>query len=292
MNTDEQRRRAESLLAQHNAPPILVLPNAWDAATARLYELEGFTAIGTTSGGIAAAFGYPDGQRISLNEMADAVRRIVACVDIPVSGDMEAGYATSPDGVADSARTFLEAGAVGINLEDGSCDASAPLLDESLQVEKIRAIREAAVSAGIPLVINARTDVYICADEDPATRLRHAVKRANAYRVAGADCIFVPDVGALDRETIARLVNEIDAPINVIAGDTTPSLSELEEIGVARVSFGPRPMRAALALVRKIARQWRQSGTYGAMLADTVSYAEVNAMFERKCDDNRGSDEG
>lgn len=281
MIEDEQRRKAEAFRALHNVPPILVLPNAWDAVSARIYELEGFKAIGTTSAGISATLGYPDGQYMILDEAAAAVRRIAECVDVPVSADIEAGYATTVDGVAGSAKTVLGAGAIGVNLEDSTGDPSDPLYEASLQVEKIVAIREMAASCGIHLVINARTDVYLVSEEGPTGRLSHAVKRANAYRKAGADCIFVPDTGDLDKPTIARLVDEIDAPLNVIAGANTPPIPELERIGVARVSFGPRPMRAALALIRNIAREWRSTGTYAGMLGESFSYGEVNEMFTR-----------
>jgi 2-methylisocitrate lyase-like PEP mutase family enzyme len=274
MTTQDQRWKADEFLALHHAPQLLILPNAWDVVSARLYELEGFKA------GISSTLGYPDGQRISLEEAIAAIRRIGEHVSVPVSADLEAGYAAAPEGVARSAEAALNAGVVGINLEDGTGDSTAPLFDEAPQTEKIRAVREMASAAGIHLVINARTDVYLVADGTPAEQLRGAIRRGNAYRLAGADCVFVPDMGALDKKTIARLVKEVDAPINVVVGERTPALLELEEIGVARVTFGPRPMRATLALIRRMAREWIETGTYTAMTADTLSYAEVNAMFE------------
>jgi 2-methylisocitrate lyase-like PEP mutase family enzyme len=280
MITRDQRRRAEEFLALHHAPELLILPNAWDVVSARLYELEGFKAVATTSAGISSTLGYPDGQRIDLQEMIEAIRLIAEHVSVPVSADLEAGYATAPEGVAGSVEAALNVGVVGINLEDGTGNSTDPLFDQTLQAEKIHAAREMASSAGIHLVINARTDVYLVANGTPAEQVRHAIRRGNAYRLAGADCVFVPDMGTLDEETIARLVKEIDAPINVVAGDRMPSLPELEEIGVARVTFGPRPMRATLALIRKMAREWIEIGTYSTMTADTLSYAEVNAMFE------------
>jgi 2-methylisocitrate lyase-like PEP mutase family enzyme len=280
MTTQDQRWKADEFLALHHAPQLLILPNAWDVVSARLYELEGFKAIATTSAGISSTLGYPDGQRISLEEAIAAIRRIGEHVSVPVSADLEAGYAAAPEGVARSAEAALNAGVVGINLEDGTGDSTAPLFDEAPQTEKIRAVREMASAAGIHLVINARTDVYLVADGTPAEQLRGAIRRGNAYRLAGADCVFVPDMGTLDKKKIAHLVKEIDAPINVVVGERTPALPELEEIGVARVTFGPRPMRATLALIRRMAREWIETGTYTAMTADTLSYAEVNAMFE------------
>lgn len=280
MTREEQRRKAEEFLSLHHRPAILVLPNAWDVVSARIFELEGFKAVGTTSAGISATLGYPDGERIKLEDTVEAVRRIAARISIPVSADIEAGYSTSVEGVAIAARGVLQVGAVGLNLEDSTGNPSAPLYEPAAQAEKIKGIRELALSEGIPLVINARTDVYLLSDNAPADRLRETVKRAHAYCEAGADCIFVPDIGQLDKDTIAGLVREIPAPVNVIAGETTPPLAQLEEIGVARVSFGPRPMRALLALLRKIVREWRETGTYTTMLADTLSYSEVNQMFD------------
>jgi len=280
MTKDDQRHRADLFRALHKSPPILVLPNVWDAVSARLYEVEGFKAVATTSAGVSATLGYPDGERMSLAEAIEVIRRIVGSITVPLSADLEAGYAESPDGVAESAQAAIHAGAVGINLEDSTGDESAPLHDVALQVEKIRAVRTMAESEGIRLVINARTDVYLLPTYKEADRLHLTIQRANAYRDAGADCIFVPDFGDLDPKTIGTLVKEIDAPLNVIAGEQTPPLPKLEELGVARVTFGPRPMRAALALIRKIAREWKEAGTYSEMLADTISYAEINQMLE------------
>lgn len=224
---------------------------------------------------------------MSLDENLEVVRRIVNCVDVPISADLETGYSDRPEAVADAARRALEVGAVGINLEDGTGNPTAPLCEESIHVEKIQGVREMAQAMGIPLVINARTDVCLVSDEQPANRLRATIKRAEAYRQAGADCIFVPDTGNLDREAISHLVKEIDAPLNIIAGGNTPPLGDLEEIGVARVSFGPRPMRVMLASLRGMAREWLSAGTYSKMLVDSLTYAEVNGMFSSESHDSR-----
>jgi 2-methylisocitrate lyase-like PEP mutase family enzyme len=277
---DEQERKAEAFLALHSAPPILVLPNAWDVVSAKVFQLEGFKAVGTTSAGIAATLGYADGQRMSLRENAEVVRRIAERIDLPISADLEAGYATSVDGVAEAAGIMLDAGAVGINLEDGTGDSAAPLYETALQAEKIQAIREVARAQGVHLVINARTDVYLVPGEHAGARLHQVAERAGAYRHAGADCIFVPDVGDLDKRTIAALARKIDAPLNIIAGARTPPIAELQEIGVTRVSVGPRPMRATLGLLRRIARELLGPGTYTSMTAEALTYGEVNQMFE------------
>ncbi len=278
---DQLRQKAEKFLAYHHAPQLLILPNAWDVSSAKVFELAGFKAIGTTSAGIAASLGYPDGERMSLAETIEVVRRIVQYVDLPISADIEAGYATSLDGIVAAASAVLNVGAVGINLEDSTGMASNPLYEVALQQDKLRAIREMAAAEAVHLVINARTDVYLIPGKEPVARLDHAITRGNAYKEAGADCIFVPDVGDLDKDSIAHLVREIDAPLNIIAGTTTPPIAELEEIGVARVSLGPRPMRATLTLLRKIAQELLESGSYDLMTSASITYTEVNQWFER-----------
>ena len=281
MMIDLDRQKAIDFLALHYAPTILILANAWDVASAKIFELEGFKAIGTTSAGISSTLGYADIQKMSLAENMEVVQRIVNNTTLPVSADIEAGYATSIEGVVKAAQAVLNIGAVGLNLEDSTGDPTVPFFDKALQQDKIRAIREMAVARGIHLVINARTDVIMFQDESPQT-LRDAIDRGNAYREAGADCIFVPDVGNLDKKTIPILVKEIDAPINIIAGATTPPVPELQDMGVARVSVGPRPMRAVLSLLRKIAKELMTTGTYKLMSESSTSYSEVNQWFTRE----------
>jgi 2-methylisocitrate lyase-like PEP mutase family enzyme len=277
---DKQRRDAEAFLALHQAPPLLILPNAWDVASAKIFEIEGFKTIGTTSAGISAALGYPDGQKMSLEENLSVVRRIVDHIDLPISADIEAGYANTTEGVAKSAEAVLKTGAVGLNLEDSTGVLSKPLYDVSFMVEKLKAIREMSSSEDIQLVVNARTDTYLIDNLKSRDRVKQTINRANAYRDAGADCIFIPDVGDLDTYTIAMLTKEIDAPLNIIVGAHSPPLAKLEEIGVSRISLGPRPMRAALAFLRKIARELLEKCTYNYMTKDALSYSEVNRWFE------------
>ncbi len=280
INIDKQKQKADDFLALHHAPTILMLPNAWDVASEKIFELEGFKAIGTTSAGIAAMLGYADGQHMSLAENMEVVQRIVNNTTLPVSADIEAGYATSIEGVVKAANAVLNVGAVGLNLEDSTGDPNTPLFDKALQQEKIKAIREMSVAKGIHLVINARTDVIMNNDDSPQY-LREAIECGNAYREAGADCIFVPDVGNLDKKLFPVLVKEIDAPINIIAGATTPPIPELQDMGVARVSLGPRPMRAVLSFLRKIAKELMTTGTYKLMTESSISYSDVNQWFTR-----------
>jgi 2-methylisocitrate lyase-like PEP mutase family enzyme len=282
MTPDEQRTKAERFLELHHAPAILKLANAWDVVSAKIFQLEGYQAIATTSAGVAATLGYADGQRMSLEESTRVTKRIAECIDLPVSADIESGYADTVEGVVDAARVTLLAGAVGINLEDStSNDAHGELMDAEAMVERVAGIRAMADEVGIPFVINARTDVYLTSKTNTPEILRETIARGNAYHAAGADCIFVPDMGNLDEGAIIELVKELDAPLNVIVDAHLPSIPRLEELGVARISMGPRPMRAALTRLRTIARELMQQGTCESMTEKTMTYAEVNSMFEK-----------
>jgi 2-methylisocitrate lyase-like PEP mutase family enzyme len=272
---EKQKAQAQSFLEMHHGLKILVLPNVWDVASARMLEEAGFGAMATTSAGIAFTLGYPDGQKVSRAEMLAVVGRIVRSVKVPVTADVEAGYGNRPEDAADTARGVIEAGAVGMNLEDG-IDRPGQLVDLILQLEKIRAVREIALKSGVPLVLNARTDVYLEQIGAPETRYDETVRRLLAYRDAGADCVFAP--GLREAETIARLVRDVGCPLNILAGPGSPSVPELQKLGVARVSLGSAPMRATLGLVRRMAEELKSTGTYAA-LEGAPSHADVNRML-------------
>jgi len=251
IDLEKQKAKGAALRAMHRGPRILLLPNAWDVASARVLEEAGFGAIATTSAGIAFTLGYPDGQRISREEMLRVVARIAAAVGVPVTADMEAGYGDRPEDAAKTARGVMEAGAVGMNLEDRTDDQRHPLMDLPLQLEKVAAVQEGARTAGLPIVLNVRTDVFLLQVGPPEERYDMALQRLAAFRDAGADCVFVP--GLHDAEAIGRLVQDLQCPVNVLAGPGFPSVPELEKLGVARVSLGSGPMRATLGLLRKMA---------------------------------------
>ncbi|MBV6393864.1 MAG: hypothetical protein KPEEDBHJ_03108 [Anaerolineales bacterium] len=278
LNKEEQRKKAEDFLNLHHGSEVLVVPNAWDAASAKIFERAGFDAVATTSAGIASSYGYPDGEMMSREDMLEVVQRIANAVSLPVTADMEAGFGDTPEEIAETARLTLESGAIGLNLEDGTINKSYPLNDIALQVEIIQAVRQTAQAYGVPLVINARTDVYEKFDKSDKTLLSQAIQRGNAYREAGADCIFAISVD--DKKVIAELVREIDAPINILARHGSPTLAELKELGVARVSFGSIPMRATMSLVGRIADELKQHGTY-SFARDILTYGEVNRYFEK-----------
>lgn len=276
MPDDSQVAKAEAFRAMHRGPKILVLPNAWDVASARILEEAGVRAIATTSAGIAFTLGYPDGQKISRDQMLEVVARIAAKVKVPVSADMEAGYGDRPEDAALTAKGLVQAGAIGLNLEDATDDPKNPVSDLSLQIEKIRAIRETAASLGVPLVLNARTDLYLKVIGQPETRFGETVRRLAAFRDAGADCLFVP--GVRDLETIAKLVRELKFPLNILGGLGSPSIPELQKSGVARVSLGSSVMRVTLGLVQRIAKELEETGTYTS-LEDAPPHADLNRML-------------
>ena len=267
--------KAEVLRRLHVEGPMLVLPNAWDAGSARIFVEAGFPALATTSAGIAFSLGYPDGERISRDEMLAAVARITRRIAIPITADMEAGYGQTADAVAETVRRVIDAGAVGMNLEDRMEEQH--LIDFSLSVERVRAARRAADATGVRLVLNARTDAFEAPEIPPDQRVAEAVRRGNAFREAGADSVFVPFVG--DRDTIEQLVQQIRAPVNILGTPNAPTLKELAALGVRRVTFGSAPMRATLGLVRRMAREWKEKGTYGTLEAYGIPFVELQRLF-------------
>jgi len=277
MDMKEQGRKAEALRKLHQGPRTLVLPNVWDVASARIVEELGYPALATSSAGVAFALGYPDGQRITRDEMLGVVSRIARAVRIPVTADMEAAYGTTIDDMAGTATALVAAGAVGLNLEDVTSDTEESQVELGLQVKKIRAIKDTSAKLGVPLVINARTDVYLMPIGPEATRFERTVERLRAYRDGGADCVFVP--GVVDGNIIEKLVKALNAPLNILASAGCPAIKDLEKIGVARVSVGSGMMRATLGLVRRIAKELKETGTYSALFEGTVPFSELNKLM-------------
>jgi 2-methylisocitrate lyase-like PEP mutase family enzyme len=271
-----QPERVSYFRQLHTERP-LILPNAWDAASARVIELAGAKAIATTSAGVSWTYGQRDGQTLRREQMLQTIRQIVKAVDIPVSADVESGYGSgSPDDVAETVRTLIGIGAVGINIEDSPGRDGEALLPPEAHAERIRAARQAASNERGDIVINARIDVFLFQVGAPESRFDEAVRRANAYRAAGADCLFVP--GVIDAGIIAALVRAIDGPVNIMAMHGAPGAQQLGELGVARVSVGPAIAQAALGATRRAALELLERGTYGAP-EDSVSFSEANGMF-------------
>ena len=278
---NSQTEKGARFAQSHLEPGIIVLPNAWDVGSAVMMAEAGFSAIATTSAGIAFALGFPDGQRISRDRMLESVAQIVAAVPVPVTADLEAGYGPRPEDVASTVRGALNVGAVGCNIEDSSGNADSPLFDIELACDRIRAGAEAARSSNVAFVLNARVDPYLGPGLD-AANFTEAVKRANAYRVAGADCLFV--LGPMDGETIGRLVREIDGPLNVLGArggvSSSLSVSDLERLGVKRVSLGGSLATAAFGCVQRALQELHESGTF-TYARTALSHSEVNAVMAK-----------
>jgi 2-methylisocitrate lyase-like PEP mutase family enzyme len=239
-----QVRKAEAFRALHASGTPLVLFNIWDAGSAKAVALSGAQAIATSSWSVAAAHGFVDGERVPLALAIDNLRRIVCATELPVTVDLESGY----EDVGETIRLAIEAGAVGCNLED-SRPANGSIREIVEQCARIHEARRSADAVGIPLFINARTDVFLLPGDD---HIGEAIARSRAYAAAGADGIFAP--GLEDRERIARLVEASPLPVNVMVGDRTPTVPELAACGVARVSHGPRPYVLAIQALQRAAR--------------------------------------
>jgi 2-methylisocitrate lyase-like PEP mutase family enzyme len=283
MSDTEQKGRAETFRRLHHAPSsMLVLPNAWDVASARILERAGFLAIATTSSGVAAALGYSDGQRIGRELLIEATARITGAVGCPVSVDIEAGYGSSIDEVRETVWQVIETGAVGINIEDSRPENPDELVDLTYQMELIASVRELAASLDIPLVINARTDAFLLQIGQPEDRVQLALERSHAYAKAGADCIY-PISGSLTRPVIAELVKSAGAPINILVGGAaTPTLAELAGMGVARVSFGGGLMRSVLGHLQEVAREVLDRGSLDILARSALPGSEFESLFETR----------
>jgi 2-methylisocitrate lyase-like PEP mutase family enzyme len=282
MTTLPREARARAFKALHEAKPGFIMPNAWDAGSAIMLADAGFKAIATTSGGIAFSLGKPDytpsaaGFAVSRAEMFARIREIVAAVALPVNGDLEAGYGDSPEAVAETIRMAIDAGLAGGNIEDKRPDANA-LYDEGLAVERIAAAREAIAAAGSAFVLTARTDALVWAE---GNAIETCIRRANKFRVAGADCLFTP--GPSDIAVIRRLVHDIDGPLNIVFGLAAGgSPDEWIAAGVQRVSTGGSMARAVLGFLRDSAGELRRGGAI-SFATRQVPQTELNALFERR----------
>ncbi len=256
----EQYRKGQIFKQLHQTDELFVMPNAWNAGSPRLLAAEGFKAIGTTSAGIAYGLGIPDYEGLlSRSEALEEAQRIAARINIPVSVDAENGYGDDTEAVAETIRLVAKTGAVGANIEDYAITNQSKLYDFELAVERIKAASAAADSLDIPFTLTARAECYLIGHPDP---FAESVRRANAYREAGADCLFVP--GVKDVQTIAALVKEINGPINVVMGlvGEPISVKQLADLGVRRVSIGGSLARATFGLIRKAAQEIQQQGSF------------------------------
>ncbi|MFN2450370.1 MAG: isocitrate lyase/phosphoenolpyruvate mutase family protein [Candidatus Baltobacteraceae bacterium] len=269
-----QNEKAARLRALHVPGDPLVLVNAWDAVSARIVEELGFPAIASSSGAVAWAHGFADGEHMQREAMLRGVACIASAVQVPVTADLERGYGPRVEDACATARGAIEAGAAGLNFED--CDAET-LFDAELHAERIAAMLAAGEERGVQLVINARTDVYLAEiGDNDAWRFAETVRRANRYLQAGAACAFVP--GVTDEGLIEKLVAAIHGPVSVLAGAASPPVARLAALGVARVSVGTAAMGYVLAQLRGFASDIKERGDFGA-IAQRLTHAEVNALF-------------
>jgi 2-methylisocitrate lyase-like PEP mutase family enzyme len=276
MTKDRQIQLAEAFRRAHRGP-LLLLPNAWDAMSARQFEASGFGAVATTSGGLAWDLGYADGEHAPWAEVVAATRRIVRAVRVPVTADIEAGYGETPAEVGKSIAEIIDTGAVGFNLEDGTPRADMPVRPIEDAAARIRAARAAAATAGVPMVINARIDLYLKNVGDAANRFDETVKRAKAYVEAGADCIY--PFGFIDLDIVARLVKAIDAPVNIVGRAGMPPVAELEKIGVARVTIASGATLAVMSLIKTIGDGLHANRTFDG-LHHSMNRPEAQKLFE------------
>ena len=246
--------KADRLRALHGDPGVLVLPNAWDAASARAFEEAGFPAVATTSGGVVESLGHRDGEQAPVDEVLAALRRICGAVSVPVTADLEGGYGLDPGDLADG---LLGAGAVGLNLEDTDHHGPGLLVDAEVQAGRLAAVKEAARSRGVDVVLNARVDVHVRQFGPEDERLAEAVRRGRRYREAGADCLY--PITVADEPSIRVLVEQTGAPVNILLRPGVPPVSRLAERGVARATFGSGLMRTALRAAREQAEGARDA---------------------------------
>ena len=272
---NEKSRRLRELV---RAPEILVMPGAYDVLSALLFEQLGFKAIQGTSGGIAASLGYADGEVMSREQFIEISGSFAAAVSVPFNADGERGYGDE-NGVRETVRALVARGVAGMNLEDGAAKGRGGLVEVSEQLRKLKAVMETKRELGSEFFLNARVDAFHVITDDPKKALDEAIGRGNAYAEAGADCIFYLFLHSA--ETIGCIAKEVKAPISILAGAQSPSVRELQDLGVARVSYGSSFLKAAIGAVRQLALELQGNGTVTA-LKDALQTPEIAALVARK----------
>ncbi|MGH7091027.1 MAG: isocitrate lyase/PEP mutase family protein [Stellaceae bacterium] len=267
---------AESFRARHRPPPLLLLPNAWDPMSARLFAAAGFDAVATTSGGLAWALGYPDGEVAPWAEVVAATRRIVEVSQVPVTADIETGYGAAPAEVGAHVAEMIEAGVVGVNLEDGM---HGPMRTVEDAAARIAAASAAAARTGVPIVLNARTDVFFLRPGDDAARMDEAVARSKAYLAAGADCVY--PFGLRDPAAIARFVGQVPAPVNITGRAGMPDAATFERMGVARITIASAPTLVTMSAIQALAKELYATRAFDK-LAAPLRHSDAQALFTRK----------
>jgi 2-methylisocitrate lyase-like PEP mutase family enzyme len=254
----------------------MLLANAWDPISAAIVEAAGYEAVATTSGGVAWALGYRDGEETPWREVVDATARIARVVRVPVTADIEAGYGDTSVQVAQSVRDIIAAGAVGVNIEDGTHDAANPMRGIEESAARIRAAREVAQQEGVPIVINARIDLYLKRVGTEETRLAETIARGKAYLAAGADCLY--PFALADLGVVAKLVHALGAPINLVGRPGTPPVADMEAAGVTRVTVASGLTLAAMGETQRMAEELRKTGRFD-VLASAMTRDNAQHLF-------------
>jgi 2-methylisocitrate lyase-like PEP mutase family enzyme len=267
-----QTEKAERFLGLHQGPAPLLLPNPWDLGSAQLLASLGFSALATTSSGFAATMGRPDGQ-VSRDEALAHAAAVAAATSLPVSADLENGFADDPAGVAETVRLAIEAGLAGCSVEDFTRDDADPIYDRALATERVAAAAEAAAAGPARLVLTARAENYLHGRPD----LADTIARLQAYQEAGADVLYAP--GLTQLADIRQVVTSLDRPVNVLALPSGPAVPELAGAGVRRVSVGGAFAFAALGAVVEAARELREQGTYGYTKLTAIGRDAARAAF-------------
>ena len=272
---NEKSRRLRELV---RAPEILIMPGAYDVLSALLFEQMGFKAIQGTSGGIAAAVGFPDGEAISRDQFIELSGNFAAAVSVPFNADGERGYGDE-SGVRETVRALVARGVAGMNLEDGAAKGKGGLVELSEQLRKIKAVMDTKRELGSEFFLNARVDSFHVMPDDPKRALHEAIHRGNAYAEAGGDCIFYLFLHSA--EIIGTIAKEVQAPISILAGPQSPSVQELQDLGVARVSYGSGFTKAAITAVKRLAQEILDNGTC-SMLKDSMQTPELTALVTKR----------
>ena len=270
--------KSRKLRALVRAPEILVMPGAYDVLSALLFEQLGFKAIQGTSGGIAAALGYPDGEVMSRDIFLDVTGKFAASVSVPVNADGERGYGDE-EGVKQTVRELVARGVAGMNLEDGAAKGKGGLVELPQQLSKINAVMETKRELGSEFFLNARVDAFHVILQDPKKALDEAIRRGNAYAEAGGDCIFYLNLHK--PETIRQVAKEVKAPVSILAGPQSPSVKELQDMGVARVSYGSGFLKAAISGTKRLAQEILDRGTVN-LLKEGMQTPEIAALVASK----------
>lgn len=263
---------ADNFHSLHEQKDVLILPNAWDAGSAKVIEDAGAQAIATSSAGVAWALGFTDGDTLPPRLLADLTARITAAISIPLSVDFEGGYTKNPKEVGENLKPIIDAGAVGINIEDG--EGSPELL-----AKKIENARQAAETLGVNVFINARTDVYLAEIGSPESRAGETIQRAARYRAAGANGLFVP--GLSEPSEIKAIAPEVKMPLNVMAVPDLPLAKELKKLGVQRLSSGTGIPQMIWGRVAELAKSFLTTGDSKPMFEGSMPYGKLQKLFTK-----------